>query len=161
MNDRTHPRSKTMKRAGAAALAVTVIGGFEGLRQTAYPDPATRGNPWTICYGSTGADVVPGRQASLAECKALLLRDADREALILEKCLDTDNMPDGRAIAVLSLAFNIGGHAFCKSSIARKLAQGDIQGGCDAFLLYNKAAGFVMPGLTRRREKERVLCMEG
>jgi lysozyme len=143
-----------------AALATSVVGGFEGLRQNAYPDPATKGHPWTICYGSTGADVTPGRRASLAECKALLAQDLDREAMIIEKCLPP-SLPDSRSVAVLSLAFNIGGHGFCKSSIARKLNSGDIKGACDAFLLYNKAAGVVMPGLVKRRAKERELCLEG
>ncbi len=32
----------------------------EGLRLDAYPDPATGGDPWTIGYGDTGPDVVPG-----------------------------------------------------------------------------------------------------
>ncbi|MGO7998171.1 glycoside hydrolase family protein, partial [Rhizobium ruizarguesonis] len=36
-----------------ARLAVALVGSFEGLRQNAYPDPATQGKPWTICYGST------------------------------------------------------------------------------------------------------------
>ena len=33
---------------------------FEGCKLTAYPDPATGGDPWTIGYGHTGNDVYPG-----------------------------------------------------------------------------------------------------
>lgn len=32
----------------------------EGLRLTAYPDPKTKGPPWTIGYGSTGSGIVKG-----------------------------------------------------------------------------------------------------
>ena len=39
-----------VKKGGAyAAIVVTLVSGAEGLRQTAYPDPATRGKPWTVC----------------------------------------------------------------------------------------------------------------
>ena len=48
---------------------------FEGLakllpdgRVAAYPDPGTRGHPWTIGYGSTGPDIQPelfGRSRSV------------------------------------------------------------------------------------------------
>lgn len=43
-----------LQKGGAAAVrAVALVGSFEGLRQNAYPDPATNGQPWTICYGNT------------------------------------------------------------------------------------------------------------
>jgi len=90
------------KSAGAAALAVLVIGSAEGLRQTSYPDPATRGEPWTICYGHTG-HVTPGERASVAECKRLLLADLDKAGDGIEGCIHVD-MPDARYVAILSLA---------------------------------------------------------
>ena len=150
--------NRIRKSATAAALAVAVIGGFEGLRQTAYPDPATRGNPWTICYGHTG-HVTPGDRASISECKVLLLADLDRADTAIESCLHVQ-MPETREVAVLSLAHNIGAGGVCKSSVVRELNAGNVRAACDAFLLYNRAAGFVMPGLTNRREQERRLCLE-
>jgi lysozyme len=152
------PPNQVRKNAAVAALALSVVGGFEGLRQTAYPDPATRGAPWTICYGHTG-HVTPGERDSLAQCKALLLADLDREADGIERCIHVP-MPDARYVAVLSLAHNIGVAGVCRSSIARDLNAGEVQAACDAFLRYDRAAGIVMPGLTRRREQERALCME-
>ena len=149
--------NRHLKKASIATLALSVIGGAEGLRQSAYPDPATRGHPWTICYGHTGG-VTPGERASLAECKALLLADLDREADGLDKCLHAP-MTDARYVAVLSLAHNIGVGGVCRSSVVSLLNAGDITGGCNALLKYNRAAGVVFPGLTRRREKERELCL--
>lgn len=144
--------------AHAAALAVAIIGGFEGLRQTAYPDPASHGDPWTICYGHA-SHVTPGERASLAECKRLLLDDLDKEAKGIEGCIHAP-MSDARYVAVLSLAHNIGVHGVCKSSVARDLNAGRDAEACDDFLKFNRAAGIVFPGLTARREKERRLCLE-
>jgi len=33
--------------------------------------------------------------------------------------------------------------------------------GCDALMRWNKAAGITFPGLTKRRAKERELCLKG
>lgn len=127
-------------------------------RQTAYPDPATRGPPWTICYGHTG-HVTPGERASLAECKRLLLADLNKEADGIERCVHVP-MSDARYVGVLDLAHNIGVAGVCRSSIVRDLNEGRDQEACDAFLLYDRAAGFVMPGLERRRKEDRALCLE-
>lgn len=153
--------SRVRKSAAIAAVGVAVIGGAEGLRQTAYPDPATRGEPWTICYGHTGG-VKPGEHASMEQCKALLIADMDKQGDMIEKCVPAlQTAPTERYVAALSLAFNIGAGAFCRSSIASDLNAGRVQRACDDFLKYNRAAGIVFPGLTRRREQERRLCMTG
>ena len=152
------PTNRLRKSAGAMALAVSLIGGFEGLRQSAYPDPASRGAPWTICYGHTG-HVSEGDRDSLAQCKALLLADLDKEAAGIDKCIHVP-LPDPRYVAVLSLAHNIGVSGVCRSSIVKDLNSGDTKAACDGFLHYDKAAGITMPGLTRRREAEKNLCLE-
>ncbi|MDI9847390.1 lysozyme [Rhodoblastus sp. 17X3] len=159
MADAPKKRNRLHKSGVAAALAVSVVGGFEGLRQSAYPDPATRGAPWTDCYGHTGPDVKPGVRESVAQCKAILLADLDKEADGIERCIHV-TLTDGQYVAVLSLAHNIGVGGVCRSSVVARLNAGDIRGGCDALLHFNRAAGFVMPGLTRRREKERALCLQ-
>ena len=152
--------SSRLKAGGLlAALAVGTTGGFEGLRQTAYPDPATRGVPWTICYGHT-AGVKPGDHKSIAECKKLLLDDLGIEAEGLDKCL-VRVTTDGQAVAFLSLAHNIGVAGFCRSSVARDFNAGRVDQACNDLLKFNRAAGVVFPGLTRRREAERRLCLQG
>lgn len=155
--------SRVKRNAAIGALAVSFIGGAEGLRQTAYPDPATRGHPWTVCYGHTGKDVTPGVHKSLEECKALLLRDLDERAGdYIEGCIPAlQTAPPGRYVAVLSLAHNIGAAGVCHSSVARDLNAGRVVAACNDLLKFNRAAGFVMPGLTRRREREREMCLQG
>jgi lysozyme len=154
------PRSNRMTRGGAiVVLACSVIGGVEGLRQNAYPDPATRGPPWTICYGDT-SHVTAGERDSVAQCKARLIADLNEEASVLDRCIHVQ-MGDARYVALLSLGYNIGVGKACRSSVVRFLNAGDAADGCNAFLRYNRAAGIVFPGLTKRREEERALCEEG
>lgn len=152
--------SKVRKKAAIAALAVSFVGGAEGLRQKAYPDPATRGKPWTDCYGHTGPDVHPGDVKSIAECKALLLADLDREGDGIERCIRV-GMTDGQYVAILSLAHNIGVGGVCRSSVARDINAGRVREACDDLLKFDRAAGIVFPGLTRRRARERELCLGG
>lgn len=151
--------SRLKKGSAVAAVAVTLVGGFEGLRQTAYPDPATKGPPWTICYGSTNG-VKPGDKKTLAECKALLVKELDIYAAGIERCVKVP-LPDKRYVALVSFAYNVGTGAACKSSVVRLINQGQTRTGCDALLKWNRAAGIVFPGLTKRRQKEREYCLEG
>lgn len=151
--------SRLKKSSAAAALVVATVGGFEGLRLAAYPDPATRGHPWTVCYGET-AGVKKGDVHTLAECKAMLATSLESYATAVERCVIRP-MPDGTYAAFVSLAYNIGNGGFCKSSVARLWNADAKAASCDAMLKFNRAAGVVFPGLTRRRTAERELCRSG
>lgn len=151
--------TRLKKGTAAAAMAVALVGGFEGLRQTAYPDPATGGKPWTICYGHTEG-VLPGDRKSLDECKALLLSDLTAYSQGILGCTSVP-LPDERFVALTSFAFNVGVQAACKSSVVRLINQGKPRQGCDALLLWDRAAGIRFPGLTKRRAAERELCLKG
>lgn len=151
--------TRMRKNAAVAAVAVALVGGFEGLRLNAYPDPATKGPPWTICYGSTNG-VKPGDKKTLEECKALLAAELEDYAAGIEHCV-TVPLPDARFIALTSFGYNVGVRAACKSSVVRHINAGRTREGCDALLKWNKAAGIVFPGLTKRRERERAYCLDG
>lgn len=153
--------SRLKKGGTVAALAITVIGGFEGLRLAAYPDPATKGYPWTVCFGETRG-VKRGDVHTLDECKAMLIKGADEFGNGVERCVPSaKDMPAKRYVAHLSLSYNIGVGAYCKSSVARLANAGHARASCDAFLKWNRAAGVIFPGLTRRRQAERTLCLDG
>ncbi len=148
----------TLGRGGAAiGILMALIAGFEGLRLNAYPDPATGGKPWTICYGHT-AGVGPNTHFTLAECKALLRQDLKIYADGIEKCVKVP-LPDKRWVALVSFAYNVGIKNACNSSVVKLLNRGLVYPACDALLQWNKAAGIVFPGLTKRRQKERELCL--
>lgn len=147
-----------LKKGGAVAgMVVALVGGFEGLRQNAYPDPATGGAPWTVCYGET-AGVKRGDHHSIAECKAILVKSLEKYAKGIEACVDVP-LPDRRYVALVSFSYNVGVGAACGSSVVNQINAGNFQAGCDALLKWNRAAGIVFPGLTRRRQAERELCL--
>lgn len=151
------------KRVGTAvALAAAIAIPAEGLRQWAYYDPP---GILTVCYGST-TNVQKGVKYSLDECKARL--DADMLAAVQT----VDRCAPGLSVPVLAAfgdaVYNIGPTVVCdtsRSTAARMLKAGDLRGACDQLPRWNKArvAGAMveLPGLTKRRAKERELCLEG
>lgn len=158
--------SRVKKSAAIAAAVTTVFISVEGMKLYAYPDPATKGYPWTVCAGETrlpdGSPIRPGMSFTLEQCKVMLIDRADQFATAVERCVPSaKDMPPQRYVAHLSLAYNIGTPGYCNSSIARLQNAGQTRAACDYFLKYNRAAGFVMRGLTRRREHERAMCLEG
>ena len=146
-----------LKKGSAALVAlIALVGGFEGLRTTAYRDPI--GIP-TICFGETRG-VSMGDTATVAECKVMLGDRLVEFAAGVDRCL-TYPVPDKTYAAFVSLAYNIGTGAFCKSTLVRKANAGDIEGACNQLPRWNRAGGVVWPGLTNRRAVERELCLEG
>jgi len=140
------------------------IGGYEGLRTVAYRDASPK-QIWTYCFGETqrtdGAAVRKGDKATPAECKAMLAnRLAGGFVPGVEKCITRD-MPVKVEAAFVSLAYNIGIGAFCKSLVARKWNGGAWTEACAAMRLYVRSGDKVLPGLVRRRDGESELCMEG
>lgn len=144
------------KTAGWLALAFSSVAAYEGLALATYPDV---GGVPTICYGETRG-VMPGETKTKAECDAMLSARLVEFNEGVNSCLHVD-LPDSRRAASVSLAYNIGVAAFCKSTAVRKLNAGDVIGGCNAFLLWNKVKGVTWPGLTTRRMKERDMCLQG
>lgn len=141
---------------------IDLIKKWEGKELTAYPDPATGGEPWTIGYGHTSAAGPPivkkGMKITEKEASDILVRDLAKYEAAVMKGLTAK--PNGNQFsAMVSLCYNIGPGNFAKSSVLRKFNAGDIKGAADAFRLWNKAAGKVMKGLTNRREDERKLFL--
>ena len=59
----------------------------------------------------------------------------------------------------MSFAFNVGLGNLQRSSIRMRYNRGDIEGAADAFLMWTKAAGRVLPGLVKRRQDERAMFL--
>jgi lysozyme len=151
-------KSRLKKGGALAALAVAVVGGFEGLRLNAYRDVV---RVPTVCYGETRG-IRMGMKFTKPECDAMLLVGLDQFGAGIESCVPgLKNVPEPRYVAHLSLAYNIGIGGYCKSSIARLENAGHTRAACDYFMKYNRAGGVVFPGLTRRRAAEREMCLKG
>lgn len=148
--------SRLRKSSYAAALAVTLIGSFEGLRTAAYPDAI--GVP-TVCYGETKG-VHLGQSYTKAQCDEMFVKRLDEFATKVEGCVKRP-MSDKTEVAFTSLAYNIGPSGFCNSSVVREYNAGRYQSACNKMSAFNKAGGRVLLGLVRRRSAESRLCLEG
>ena len=149
---------KTKRLAAVAALAATLAAGFEGLRQYAYYDPRPGDAILTVCYGST-TDVVKGKKYSIDECKSRLANDMLNAVRIVERC--HPNLPDNVLMAFSDAVYNIGPKVACNSTASRYLTQGNYVAACKELPKWNKSNGVVLPGLTRRRQAEMEICLEG
>ena len=162
---------------------ISVMHYFEQCKLLAYPDPGSElfgalkaagidpynvpvvpvryanlsGAPWTIGFGDTGPDVVPGLRIVQAEADA---RFAKRLAQEFEpgvsaavKVIVTQRQFD----ALVCLAYNIGVDAFRKSTLLSCLNRRQTSTASNQFLVWNKSNGKVMLGLRRRRAAEQAV----
>ncbi|WP_346908560.1 lysozyme [uncultured Roseibium sp.] len=151
-------KTRTRLAGAAAAGAISLVGAWEGLRMTAYRDIV---GVSTVCYGETRG-VRLGDRHSKADCDAMLLASLKRHEAGMRKCLRApDRIPVKSYIAFVSLTYNIGVGAFCRSTAARRLNAGDVRGACEAATWFNKAGGRKVRGLVNRRAAEHDLCLEG
>lgn len=137
---------------------LALIKEFEGCKLQAYPDPGTGGDPWTIGWGHTGSDVYPGLVITQAKADELFEKDMQKFIDGVAKLVKVP-MTNGQYGALVSFAYNCGLGALQNSTLLKKFNIGDVQGAADQFPLWNKAAGKVMAGLTRRRKAERELFL--
>lgn len=143
---------------GAGALAVATIGQFEGLRLVAYQDVV---GVWTACYGETKG-IKPGMKFTRQQCDMMFIERLQEFETGMRRCLDApDALPDKTYVSFLSVTYNIGVGGWCGSSMVRRANAGNLTAACDALLMWNKANGKVLKGLTNRRQAERKLCLEG
>ncbi len=154
MVERRNDRRKVIALAVAAASVIAVPA--EGLRRYAYYDPP---GILTVCYGST-TDVQKGKKYSLEECKVRLDKDMLAAVNQVERC--HPGLPANVLAAFGDAVYNLGPTVACNSTASRMLAAGDIVGACNQLPRWNKAkvmGTYVeLPGLTKRRAKERDLC---
>jgi lysozyme len=130
---------------------------------TAYPDPVTGGEPLTIGYGSTspgiGQPVTLGELISRATAEGFLEDSVNNNFLPTLRQTITVPLTQNMIDACLDLMYNIGTTNFTKSTLRKRInAQAWCDAG-DAFLVWNKAAGKVIPALTNRRKTERSLFL--
>jgi lysozyme len=143
--------------AACATILVQTIPSYEGVKNVGYYDPV--GIP-TKCMGDT-TDVVIGQIYSVADCTASLNNQLILHANPVLACVpDIADRPKILAASV-SLAYNIGSNGFCKSLPAKDFNTGKFLQGCEAFKLYDTAAGKVLPGLVTRRQDEATMCETG
>lgn len=150
--------------ATCAAMLLMMIPQFEGVVYRGYLDPV--GIP-TRCMGDT-THVVIGRRYSEAECRESLQAQLIAHADPVLQCTPVLAGHTYQLAAAVSFAYNIGLHAYCNSTTARRFNTGDWLGACRAMNESDSGKpqwitvrGRVLPGLVKRRAQERALCERG
>jgi lysozyme len=155
---------------------VDLIKSFEGLGDgnpatvnlDPYLDPI---GIWTIGWGHAiwdGNDFLRGannkRRAAALYPGGITLPQAEAllRADLLDSCRDvqtvvTQPISDNQFAALTSFAYNCGIGNLNKSTLLRLVNAGDFSGAAAEFGKWNKAAGKVLPGLTKRRAAEAAL----
>lgn len=137
----------------SAALLVTVAG-YEGYRSQAYDDGV---GVMTIGYGTTqgvkkGDTITPGRALDR------LHYDLSTMGKEMMNCIEVP-LYQHEYDAFLSLTYNIGSTAFCKSTLVKRLNEGDYEEACKQMLRWTYAGGRQLKGLVNRRASEYKTCM--
>jgi lysozyme len=110
----------------------------------------------TAGWGHTGPDVTLGTKYSLAQCDAWLIGDLAQAEDGVNRLVKVP-LTQGQFDALVSLVFNIGVGNFGSSTLRKLLNAGDYAGAAAQFDRWNKQAGKVLNGLTRRRAGERAM----
>ena len=156
----------------ASAAAIKMVKHHESVRTRPYRCPALL---WTVGVGHVidpshaavkyeerrSLPIPAGwdRTLTMDEVDAILAQDLARfERGVARLCPASVNH-QGQFDALVSFAFNVGLGNLQRSSIRMRYNRGDIEGAADAFLMWTKAAGRVLPGLVKRRNDERSMFL--
>jgi lysozyme len=155
-----------MKMRSLAAGLVLSAGGLitvavnEGYRGDAYiPVP---GDVPTIGFGDTlnsdGTRVAIGQRTSPEKALKRLGEHLETYEEAVRTCAPVP-MYQYEFDSYVSLSYNIGTNAFCKSTIVTKLKLYDYDTACKEILKWDKFKGKALPGLTKRRTEEYNICI--
>lgn len=156
MSNRINIASLTL--AASALVNIAIHEGF-----TAKAIAPVPGDVATYGFGTTthkdGTPVTFGETITPTRALVRLLEDSDKFQQAVKRCVGDIPLTNNEFSAYVSLTYNIGSGAFCKSSIPIKLKKFDYEGACKTILLYDNFKGKPLPGLTRRRKEEYELCI--
>ncbi len=163
----------TDRKVGPKARAL--MHHFEDLRLTAYPDPGTGGDPWTIGRGMTY--YLDGRKVRRGDLMTLATADAMFDQMLMRdfagpvsEAIGDASTTSAQFGAMVALAYNIGmgprvwipglKKGFRQSEVLKLHRAGKYAAAALAFGSWTRASGKVMAGLVRRRAAEAALYRE-
>jgi GH24 family phage-related lysozyme (muramidase) len=149
----------------AVAVALPLVKEFEGCKLSAYPDPETCAEPWTIGWGSTtypgGKSVQAGDRISQELADALLAGRLERDAQLLALRIPSwRDLTLNQQAALLSFTYNCGPSWFGSSgftTLTKRLLSDELEQVPAALMLYVNPGGPSEAGLRRRRKAEAAL----
>jgi lysozyme len=134
---------------------IAIIRKYEGLRLQAYICPSGLA---TIGFGATfyenGTRVQLGDKISRDRADQLLFFQVKLFAEEVRRTVKS-NINENQLGALVSFCFNVGGAAFGKSTLARKVNANPSDSTIrNEFMRWTRGGGKVLPGLVKRREEE-------
>jgi lysozyme len=145
----------------ASVLAVAGIAVHEAYRGAAYDDGV---GVQTIGLGTTtradGSPIRPGDRITPERAIVRLAHDVERMQVRMRDCIGPVPLYQHEWDAYVSLTYNIGEGAFCRSTLVRRLQQQppDYYGACAQILRWTRAGGRELRGLVTRRQAEYRIC---
>ena len=146
---------KQVATISLSATALVALLLHEGYRENAYTPVA--GDVPTIGFGTTSG-VKLGDRTTPEKALNVALKDVQKFEGALKECV-TVPLEQHEYDAYISLSYNIGSNAFCKSTLVRKLNTGDYEGACNQILRWDQFNGKPLAGLTKRRQEEHKKCL--
>lgn len=144
--------------SGALILAgAGTVSFYEGKVNKVYIDPV---GILTSCFGHTDPKLKKGQAFTDDECFEQLAEDLVEHDKGMMKYIKVP-LSEKEHAAYLSFAYNLGVNAFANSTLLKKLNKEDRVGACNELLRWDKAKGETLAGLTKRRQDENKLCLEG
>lgn len=138
-----------------SASALVGIALHEGYRGEAY-EPV-KGDVPTIGFGTTEG-VEMGDKITPERALVRLLQDANKFERAVKRCAPVP-MYQHEFDSYVSLTYNIGEGAFCKSTLVKLLNQQKYDEACQQILRWDRFKGRPLPGLTKRRQEEYQKCL--
>jgi lysozyme len=134
---------------------IAIIRKYEGLRLQAYICPSGLA---TIGFGATfyenGSRVQLGDKISRDRADQLLFFQVKLFAEEVRRTVKS-NINENQLGALVSFCFNVGGAAFGKSTLAKKVNANPSDSTIrNEFMRWTRGGGKVLPGLVKRREEE-------
>lgn len=136
--------------------ALALIANLEGCRLTPYKCSA---GVWTSGIGHT-AGVIPARDITERQAAENLVSDVMNVERRLAVCVAVE-MPQSVYDVLVSLAFNVGTGAACRSTMVSYIKRQQWLQACDQLKRWVYVNGAISAGLVKRRERELMHCIKG
>lgn len=145
---RDGPAPRTVGKKGIALMHK-----WESCRLKAYPDPGSKdGKPWTIGWGSTGADIGPGTVWTQEQADARFAADLVKYAADVSRAIGDAPTTQDQFDALVAFHYNTG--KIASATLTKRHIAKDYAGAVAEFAKWRFNDGVEMRGLVNRRADE-------
>lgn len=149
----SHPENANLT---ISTEGLALIKKWEGWYPKAYKDPV---GIWTIGWGTTGEEAVPGRRITKKQGETFLRKSLQDDEATVKRLTDVP-LTQHQFDALVSFVYNVGSGNYSKSTLRKLLNRKNYAGAAQQFVRFNKARSretgkwMTLRGLTNRREDE-------